>query len=98
MLTKEYKCHCCNSTNIVKAGRNRNGNQKYRCKNCGTTRVLEYKPPYSQEKKEEILRAYQERSSLRGLTRTFGVARATVSKWLKKSQNDSQQTSALSER
>ena len=34
---------------------------------------------------EEILRAYHERSSLRGLERTFGVARQTVSKWLKKS-------------
>lgn len=32
-----------------------------------------------------ILRAYEERSSLRGLTRTFGVARNTVSGWLKKS-------------
>ena len=26
----------------------------------------------------------QERSSLRGLTRTFGVSRTTVSKWIKK--------------
>jgi transposase-like protein len=31
-----------------------------------------------------ILRAYDERSSLRGLTRTFGVARNTVTTWLKK--------------
>jgi transposase-like protein len=40
---------------------------------------------YSTERKEEILRAYQERSSLRGLERTFGVARSTVISWLKKS-------------
>jgi transposase-like protein len=39
---------------------------------------------YSEERKEEILIFYQERSSLRGLTRTFGVARNTVSDWLKK--------------
>jgi len=38
---------------------------------------------YSTERKEEILRAYQERSSLRGLERTFGVARSTVISWLK---------------
>jgi transposase-like protein len=31
------------------------------------------------------LRAYEERSSLRGINRTFGVARNTVSKWIKKS-------------
>ena len=39
----------------------------------------------SEAKKEEILKVYQERSSLRGLTRTFGMSRATVTKWLKKS-------------
>jgi transposase-like protein len=32
-----------------------------------------------------ILRAYEERSSLRGLSRTFGVSRNTVTSWLKKS-------------
>lgn len=39
---------------------------------------------YSEEKKAEILRAYEERSSLRGLARTFGVSRNTVTAWLKK--------------
>jgi transposase-like protein len=38
---------------------------------------------YPPEEREQILRAYEERSSLRGLTRTFGVARNTVSGWLK---------------
>ena len=36
------------------------------------------------DRREEILHAYQERSSLRGLTRTFGVSRTTVSSWIKK--------------
>jgi transposase-like protein len=40
---------------------------------------------YSEERREEILRAYEERSSLRGINRTFGVARNTVSGWMKKS-------------
>ena len=39
--------------------------------------------PYTPERKEEILRAYHERSSLRGIERTFGVTRQTVAKWLK---------------
>ncbi len=38
---------------------------------------------YSAEEREQILRAYEERFSLRGLTRTFGVARNTVSTWLR---------------
>ena len=36
--------------------------------------------PIRELHREEILHAYQERSSLRGLTRTFGVSRATVSR------------------
>ena len=53
---------------------------------------------YSEEHKEEILRAYQERSSLWGLSRTFGgrqsrgaslTSRNTVTKWLKKSREPS---------
>ena len=40
---------------------------------------------YSPERKEEILRAYHERTSLRGLQRIFGVSRQTVTSWLKKS-------------
>ena len=39
---------------------------------------------YWDARREEILHASQERSSLRGLTRTFGVSRATVSTWIKK--------------
>lgn len=42
---------------------------------------------YTPERKEEIMRAYHERSSLRGIERTFGVARQTVAKWLKKSES-----------
>ena len=33
---------------------------------------------YSEERREEIPRAYEERSSLRGLERTFGVSRTEV--------------------
>jgi len=38
---------------------------------------------YTPERKEEILRAYQERSSMRGIRRTFGVTRKTLARWLK---------------
>ena len=44
---------------------------------------------YTPEQREQILRAYQERSSLRGLTRTFGVARNTVTVWLKEKKANS---------
>ena len=42
----------------------------------------------TEPRKEEILSAYEERSSLRGLERTFSVARSTVSRWLKKNEEN----------
>jgi transposase-like protein len=83
-MVVKYKCRSCLSENIVKNGRNVCGNQQYRCKDCGACKVLEPTVQYSDERKEEIMRAYQERSSLRGISRTFGVSRPTVVAWLKK--------------
>ena len=42
------------------------------------------KQRYSEERKAEVLRAYQERSSLQGLSCTFGITRKTITQWLKK--------------
>ena len=79
-----YECTGCGSLDIVKNGRTKKGKQKFRCNTCGSYGTLNPEIKYSPERKDEILRAYHERSSLRGLERTFGVARQTVAKWLKK--------------
>lgn len=79
------QCYHCESERIVRNGMTRNGKQRYKCHDCGRCSREDLSPPrYSEERKAEILRAYQERSSLRGLERTFGVSRATVSSWLEK--------------
>jgi transposase-like protein len=64
------------------------GKQKYLCKDCGSYRTLGTKQAYSVERKEEILRSYKERSSLRGVHRVYGVAITTVLRWLKKKSTD----------
>ena len=51
---------------------------------CKANKVLNPKNRYTEEKKEEIIKAYFERVSLRGLTRIYGVNRKTVKAWLKK--------------
>lgn len=90
MVTETLKCYHCGSENIVKNGVAPNGKQKYRCKDCKKQSREQPSPNgYPEERKEEILRAYEERSSLRGLSRTFGVARNTVSRWLKKKEGTS---------
>ena len=58
------------------------GRQKYHCRDCGCYRTLKTTQFYTEERKEEILRSYQERSSLRGTRRVFGVAISTILRWL----------------
>jgi transposase-like protein len=87
MVTKVITCRHCGSDHVVKNGfAPNNGKQKYLCHACGRqSRQDPSHNGYTKERKEEILRAYQERSSsLRGLRRTFGVSPTTVLGWLKK--------------
>jgi len=85
MVNKVIKCYHCGSKAIKKNGKAPNGKQKYKCKDCGkASRENPVAKGYSKAEKETILKAYQERSSLRGLVRTFGVSRTTVTKWIKK--------------
>ena len=85
MITERIvnRCTKCQSENIVKNGKTKTGKQKYHCKACHAYGTLSPFVPYTPERKAEILRAYHERASLRGIERTFGVARQTVAKWLK---------------
>ena len=89
MITITVQCPHCESKDIVRNGRAPNGKQKYRCRAC-KRQSREHPTPhaYPEERREEILRAYEERSSLRGLERTFGVSRHTVIGWIKKSPRD----------
>ena len=81
-----FKCLHCGSDNLARNGLTQNGKQRYLCADCGRRSRDNPQPNgYTPEEREQILRAYHERSSLRGLTRTCGVARNTVSGWLKKS-------------
>jgi transposase-like protein len=70
-----YKCRACGSENIVKNGRNKASNAQYHCKDCGAYRVLVPKSAEQPERRRQVLQAYRERASLRGLGRIFGVTR-----------------------
>jgi transposase-like protein len=87
MITITIRCPHCESDVVVRNGRAPNGKQKYLCRACQRQSREEPTPhAYSDERREEILRAYEERSSLRGLERTFGVSRNSVITWIKKKQ------------
>lgn len=91
MITIILKCRHCGSDQLVRDGRTANGKQRYWCKACQRSSRDNPQPNgYLPEEQERILRAYEERSSLRGLERTFGVSRLTVSAWIKKKKRPSQ--------
>ena len=90
MIIKPVTCYHCSSTNLVKNGFTKNRKQRYACQDCQrNSREAPQPTGYPAEQREEILRAYEERSSLRGLTRTFGVARNTVTQWLREKKRPS---------
>ena len=83
MVQKDV-CTRCNSNNIVMNGFTSAGKQKYHCRDCSCYRTLKTTQLYTEERKEEILRSYKERSSLRGTRRIYGVAVSTILRWLEK--------------
>lgn len=68
MVTITLQCPHCQSEKLVRNGQAPNGKQKYLCR-ARQRQSRENPTPhaYSEERREEILRAYEERSSLRGL-------------------------------
>src|SRR5258706_13804621 len=87
MVTITLDCSSRQSDALVGNGHAPNGKQVYRC-HAGGRQCRENLTPhaYPEARRQEVLHASQERSRLRGLTRTFGVSRTTVSSWIKKKE------------
>ena len=83
MVTQVKTCPDCAGENIIRFGRTTGGYPRYRCKDC--LRCFSDAPTrgHTEEFKERVLAAYQERASMRGIARTFGISRNTLTKWLK---------------
>ena len=61
-----HRCRKCGSAHLVRNGHNRCGSQQYQCRECEASKVLLPKQRHSGERKAEVLRACQERSSAAG--------------------------------
>jgi transposase-like protein len=87
MITRTLRCHHCQSEDLVRNGHTAKGKQKYLCRSCGRqSRDDPQSNAYSAKRRQEILSTYQEGSSLRSISRIFGVSRNTVTAWLKESE------------
>ena len=78
-----YQCRHCGSEHLRKNGHAINGAQRAKCLECGRTFILERKGPrYDEKFKGQVVAAYQDRMSTRGIRRTFGVCYQTLLKWV----------------
>ena len=72
--TTVHVCQRCGSEKIRKNGHAENGDQRAKCLACGRTFVLQPQGAHYDERfKDQVVAAYQDRMSIRGITRTFGV-------------------------
>ena len=78
-----HTCRRCGSERLRKNGHAINGAQRAKCLECERTFILEPAGPrYDRAFKEQVLAAYQDRMSTRGIRRTFGVCYKTLLRWL----------------
>ena len=88
--TVVHVCPHCGGEHLQKNGHTQRGAQRARCVECRRTFTLSPKgPKHSQQVKEQVLAAYQDRMSIRGIGRTFGVCYMTVMRWLGGKNRDS---------
>ena len=81
--TKVHVCARCGSEKIRKNGHANNGAQRAKCLECERTFILEPTGPrYDQAFKEAVVRAYQDRMSIRGITCTFAVYHQAIMAWV----------------
>jgi len=84
------------SPRLTRDGKAPNGKQKYLCHGCGKrsrhapgkrSRHAPGTRAYPEGFRAQVLAAYHERCSQRGVCRIFGISRETLAAWLKKSRS-----------
>ena len=81
--TVAHACRHGGSERLKKNGHTVRGAQRAKCQECGRTFTLSPREPRdSEETKVQVLAAYQDRLSTRGVQRTCGVCYHTLMKWV----------------
>jgi transposase-like protein len=80
-------CRHCDSSNIIRNGRTKSGQQKYYCKACSFCGTLDTKDEERIEKKQLVEKLHREQVSQRGIARITGLSRNTIAKILKQSHS-----------
>lgn len=92
-IDKNRRCPKCGKIeNQIKAGFNRSGTQRCKCKDCGIKYTLEPKKhEYPEETKQLALKMYYSGVSGRGVGKVLGMNKANVYNWIKKTNDDNRE-------
>src|SRR5512143_413734 len=88
MVTLPVQCPCCGSIEVIKAGKQPNGAQRYRCQNAACRRTI-FQLDYCDQGrvpaiKRQIVEMALNSSGIRDTARVLGIGTGTVMKELKK--------------
>lgn len=88
-IDENRRCPKCGKIeNQIKAGFNRSGTQRCKCKNCGIKYTLEAKKhEYPEETKQLALKMFYSGVSGRGVGKALGMNKANVYNWIKKTND-----------
>jgi len=75
-------CPKCGSDDIIRNGHDYKGAQKFHCKICGAYGTLDKKGASAQAQRQQVMDAYFERVSMRGIERIFAISRYYLEFWL----------------
>jgi len=79
----DVRCPECGSNWCVKNGHQKNGKQKFMCKDCGRSFIWKgEKNKHPEKVKEQALRMLGEGMSISAVSRVLGIPEGTVSCWL----------------
>ena len=84
MIVEIQVRHCpkCNGVGIIRNGHDYKKAQKYHCKACGAYGTLDKKDTSARAQGQQVIDAYFERVSMRGIERIFGISRYYLAQWL----------------
>ena len=82
MEIRVRRCPKCGSIDIVRNGHDYKGAQKFHCNTCGAYGTLDKKSRSAQAQRQQVMDAYFERVSMRGIERVFAISRYYLAFWL----------------
>ena len=87
-ISEDKKCPKCGKIeNQVKAGKNRSGTQRCKCKECNLLYTIEPKKrEYPEETRKLAMKIYYSGVSGRGVGKILGMNKANVYNWIKKTR------------